>query len=177
MGKKITLRKLKVTDALYAHDTYEDLKNTMYNKFNSLNSVDDFTMYLMDYTSRYETGESVGWAIISNKTNEFIGVIQIPNFYALEKNCTLSFYTVKGLKDPYIVESIKLVIEYIFSSKLVHRIQCKIDAEDSFSEIALIKTGFVYEGTQRQYAVYGDKYHDVKVYSILEEEIVLSEEK
>lgn len=176
-GKKVTLRKLVVKDALYAHDTYEDLKFKRYNNFNNLSTVDDYMVYLMNYTSRYETGESVGWAIISTKTKEFIGVIQVPHYYHEDGNCSLTFYTIDGLKDGYLIETLKLVCSYLFSTRLVRRIQAKIDAEDSFSEIVLIKSGFTYEGTQRKYAKYNEEFHDVKVYSLLEDEIELTEEK
>lgn len=176
-GKKITLRKLVVKDAVYAHDTFEDLRFKKYHTFNSLNTVDDYMLYLMTYTARYETGESVGWAITSTKTKEFIGVIQVPHYYKEDGNCSISFYTIPGLKDDYIIETLKLVCAYLFSTKLVRRIQAKIDAEDSFSEIALIKSGFHYEGTQRKYALYNEEFHDVKVYSLLEDEIELTEEK
>ncbi len=176
-GKKVSLRKLVVRDALYAHDTYEDLKYKRYNSFNNLNSVDDYMVYLMNYTARYETGESVGWAITSTKTKEFIGVIQVPHFYREEGNCSLSFYTIDGIKDLYLVETLKLVCSYLFSTNLVRRIQAKIDAEDSFSEIVLIKSGFTYEGTQRKYALYNEEFHDIKVYSLLKDEIELTEDK
>ncbi len=175
-GKKVTLRKLVVSDAIYSHDTFEDLKFKIYHGFNNLNTIDDFMVYLMDYTARYETGESVGWAITSTKTKEFIGVIQVPNYYKEDRNCSLNFYTIKGLNDSYLIETLKLVCAYLFSTKLVRRIQVKLDAEDSFSEIVLIKSGFTYEGTQRKYAKYNDEFHDIKVYSLLEDEVELSEE-
>ncbi len=176
-GKKVSLRKLVVRDAPYAHDTYEDLKYKRYNSFNNLNSVDDYMVYLMNYTARYETGESVGWAITSTKTKEFIGVIQVPNFYREEGNCSLAFYTIDGLKDLYLIETLKLVCSYLFSTNLVRRIQVKIDGDDSFSEIVLIKSGFTYEGTQRKYALYNEEFHDIKVYSLLKDEIELTEDK
>ena len=176
-GKKVTLRKLVVKDAVYAHDTYEDLKFKRYHSFNFLNTDDDYMVYLMDYTSRYETGKSVGWAITSTKTKEFIGVIQVPHYYSEEGNYSISFYTVLGLKDTYIIEAIKLACSYLFSTKLVRRIQAKIDADDDFSEIALIKSGFHYEGTQRKYALYNEEFHDIKLYSLLKDEIELTEEK
>lgn len=176
VGKKVILRKLKVTDAVYLYDTYEESKNLMYTPYNKLNSVDDTTMYLMRYISKYETGKSIGWAITSSKTNEFVGVIHVLKFKELEKQCTLSFYTVKGLRDPYVIESIRLVAEYLFSSGLVRRIEADIDSEDTFSEVALIKSGFTLEGTKRRYAYYGEQYHDVKLYSILDDEIIVIKE-
>ena len=69
-----------------------------------------------------------------------------------------------------------MVVQYLFSTKLVRRIEVKIDANDTFTEIALIKCGFVSEGTKRKYSYYGNEYHDVKVYAILDDEIVLVKE-
>ena len=175
-GKKVTLRKLQIKDAVYFNDTYEELRDTMYLPYNKLNNVDDYTMYLIDHIAKYEKGSAVGWAIESTKTNEFIGVIQVYKFVEKEGRCSISFYTVKGLKDPYIIEAINLVMQYLFSTKLVRRIEVKIDANDSFTEIALIKCGFVYEVIKRKYSFYGGEYHDVKVYAILDDEIVLTKE-
>lgn len=175
-GKKVSLRKLQVKDAVYFHDTYEELRDTMYLPYNKFNSIDDYTMYLIDHNAKYEKGLAVGWAIESTKTSEFVGVIQVYKFVEKEGRCSLSFYTVKGLKDPYIIESINLVIQYLFSTKLVRRIEVKIDSNDSFTEIALIKCGFAYEGSKRKYSYYGGEYHDVKVYAILDDEIVLTKE-
>ena len=176
-GEKVLLRKLKVTDAIFAYDTFEEYKGFCYHPFNNLNTVDDVTLYLMNYVSRYDQGISIGWAITSSKTKEFIGMIQVPFWYPEERNCSLNFYIVKGLKKSYLEEAIKLGCGYLFSTKLVRRIQVKIDAEDTFNEEVLIHSGFFYEGTQRKYAFYHEKYHDVKLYSLLEDEVVVQEEK
>lgn len=176
-GKRVILRKLKISDALYAFDTFEDRRNKCYHPFNNLQTDDDVALYLMNSISKYEEGKSIGWAITSSKTNEFIGMIQIPFLYPEERNCSLIFYVVQGLKKDFLIESINLVCGYLFSTGLVRRVQAKIDAEDSFNEQALIETGFVYEGTQRKYAYYNETYHDVKMYSLLEDEVVVQEEK
>ena len=176
-GKKVILRKLKISDALFAFDTFEDHRGKCYHPFNNLKTDDDVAIYLMNFVSRYDEGKSIGWAITSSKTNEFIGMIQIPFLYPEERNCSLNFYIVQGLKKDYLEETINLVCGYLFASGLVRRIQAKIDAEDTFNEQVLKNTGFVYEGTQRKYAYYNETYHDVKMYSLLEDEVVVQEEK
>ncbi len=176
-GKKVILRKLKISDAIFAYDTFEDHRNHIYHPFNQLETDDDVAIYLMNFVSRYDEGKSIGWAITSSKTNEFIGMIQVPFLYPEERNCSLNFYVVKGLKKEYLEEAVQLVCGYLFSSKFVRRIQAKIDSEDSFNEQILINLGFIYEGTQRKYAYYGDVFHDIKMYSLLEDEVVVQEEK
>ena len=42
-GEKVLLRKLKVTDAIFAYDTFEEYKGFCYHPFNNLNTVDDVT--------------------------------------------------------------------------------------------------------------------------------------
>lgn len=178
-GTKVCLRKLVVKDAPFAHDTYEELRFSKYNPFNKLDSIDDYIIYLTNYTANYDTGKSVGWAITSTKTKEFIGVIQVPHYYHEDGNSTILFYIMKGLNKSYLEEAIKLVCSYLFSTNLVRRVQAKIDAEDTFNEEVLKKCKFVLDGIQRKYALYNNEYHDIKVYSLLKEEIVLldAEEK
>ena len=70
----------------------------------------------------------------------------------------------------YATEAIQIIVDYLFLSKNIVRIQAKTDTENLQSRKALEKTGFKQEGVLRRTFFCRGKLRDDCVYSIIREE-------
>jgi len=70
----------------------------------------------------------------------------------------------------YVSEAIKIMVDYLFLSKEMERIQAKAVPENTASCKALEKVGFKREGILRKYYFSREKWRDDCMYSILREE-------
>ncbi len=109
------------------------------------------TIFFIIEKDRVKIGHIAGWMI--GKTME-MGFALIP----IERG--------KG----YGTEAIQLMVDHLFLTKDIVRIQVTTDVKNVMSQRALEKVGFVKEGTMRKYFYAKGNYRDHFVYSILREE-------
>ena len=149
--------------------------------------LDWFTEWNNDraYTGSYEPTEVTGreaiekwfnqenrnsWWVIENKdgspvgqvitgpdaTHQFIGYIMHPDFRG------------KG----YCTEAVEIMVDYLFLSKNIVRVQAETNPENVPSIRILEKAGFTFEGVRRKVFFSQGKYNDGALYSVLREEWV-----
>ena len=70
----------------------------------------------------------------------------------------------------YCSEAVKIMVDYLFLSKEMVRIQAATDTRNIASQKVLEKAGFKKEGTMRKSAFFRGKWRDWFLYSILREE-------
>jgi len=70
----------------------------------------------------------------------------------------------------YTTEAVKLLVDHLFSTKKIVRIQAECNPENRASIRVLEKAGFTYEGLKRKAAYIQGVYMDGAIYSILREE-------
>ena len=80
------------------------------------------------------------------------------------------FIVPKERRKGYVSEAIKIIVDYLFLSKDIVRIQAKADPENTASWKALEKAGFTREGILRKTFYCRGKWTDDCIYSILREE-------
>jgi len=70
----------------------------------------------------------------------------------------------------YGTEAVEIIVDYLFLSKSIMRVQACTDTRNLASQKALEKTGFKKEGTMRKYLFSRGELRDAYLYSILREE-------
>ena len=70
----------------------------------------------------------------------------------------------------YCIEAVELMVDYLFLSKNIVRIQAEANPENKASLRVLEKAGFTLEGVRRNVVFMHGKYNDGAFYSILREE-------
>jgi len=137
----------------------------------------------LDYTGPYEPMEVTGrdaiekwvsqeksnsWWVIDDKdgapmgqiitgpdaSHQFIGYIMHPDFRGKE-HCT---------------EAVKIMVDYLFLSKNIVRVQAETNPGNAASIRVLEKAGFTFEGVRRKVFFSQGRFNDGAVYSILRDE-------
>lgn len=70
----------------------------------------------------------------------------------------------------YCTEAVELMVDYLFLSKNIVRIQAEANPENKASIRVLEKAGFTFEGVRRKVVFMKGKYNDGSVYSVLKDE-------
>jgi RimJ/RimL family protein N-acetyltransferase len=67
-------------------------------------------------------------------------------------------------------EAVQIIVDYLFLSKGLERVQAHVDVRNAVSQKVLEKAGFKKEGVIRKYAFLRGEWRDMFAYSILREE-------
>ena len=161
MGEKVNIRPLERYDlgwfTLWNNDPYykgqfELLEN------NTLEEIESW----FDSEKKTES-----W-VITDKQNRPVGqlIIGPQGDYYWVGYIIHQDYRGKG----YATEAVKLIIDYLFETKDIVRIQAECNPENYASVQVLEKAGFTYEGLKRKASLIQGIYMDGAIYSTLREE-------
>jgi ribosomal-protein-alanine N-acetyltransferase len=108
------------------------------------------------------------WFFIEKKDGTRIGTI----FHFLEgRLLTIGYAIVKSeRRKGYCTEAVRIMVDYLFLSKDIVRIQALTDLKNAASKKILEEVGFKREGTIRKYEFVRGQWRDALLYSILREE-------
>ena len=105
------------------------------------------TQEQMDWYAELErTGKGQWWSI-RQETN-FLGAIGINNVDQRHRRCELGFWLLpEHWRKGIISEALPLVIDHCFNTLGLHRIMAEVETDNPASAKALLRAGFVHEGT------------------------------
>jgi RimJ/RimL family protein N-acetyltransferase len=108
------------------------------------------------------------WFLIEKKDGTKVGFIQ---HWRLKDSQELGYGVVPGERGKgYCSEAVRLIVDYIFLSKTIVRIQAHTDVRNIASQKTLERSGFKREGTIRKDDFIRGEWRDRFLYSILREE-------
>ncbi len=113
-------------------------------------------------------GSEEKWFLIEKKDETKVGLIQ--NF-TVEGNLEIGYAMIPNERGKgYGTEAVKIMIDYLFLSKNIIRIQAGTNVENKASQKVLERAGFKREGIMRKAMFVRGKWTDFYRYSILREE-------
>ena len=123
----------------------------------------------MDWEKRYENLKpEEKWFLIEKKDGTKVGFIQ---HFPMSCYQELGYALVPSERGKgYCCEAVMLIVDYLFLSKDLVRIQAVTDARNVGSQKVLEKAGFKKEGTMRKEEFVRGEWRDRSLYSILREE-------
>jgi RimJ/RimL family protein N-acetyltransferase len=127
-------------------------------------------MKYFDNPSNYTILTESKWFIVQKKDGAKIGLMN--HCLTLPSRCTeLSLgLTPKEQGKGYGTETTQLMVDYLFLSKDIARIQATINVKNTASQRVVEKVGFKREGLLRKMAFIRGEWTDFYLYSILREE-------
>ena len=118
---------------------------------------------------RYDTmPPETGWFIIEKKDESKIGSI---GHHPAGKLVEIGYAIIPSERGKgYCSEAVKIMVDYLFLSKDIGRIQAHTDIRNAASQKVLEKVGFKKEGTIRKSDFIRGEWRDTYLYSILRDE-------
>jgi RimJ/RimL family protein N-acetyltransferase len=123
----------------------------------------------MDWQKRYDNLKpEEKWFLIERKDGAKVGFIQ---HFPIQGFQEIGYALVSGERGKgYCSEGVQLIVDYLFLSKDLVRIQACTDVRNLSSQKVLEKVGFKKEGTIRKEEFVRGEWRDKYLYSILREE-------
>ena len=121
-----------------------------------------------DLEKLYDNLKDAQWFFVQKKDGITIGYAA--HFMSAGETELGYFIVPNERRKGYAGEAIKIIVDYLFLSRDVVRIQARADPENTASWIALEKAGFKREGVLRKTFYCRGKWRDDCMYSILREE-------
>jgi RimJ/RimL family protein N-acetyltransferase len=123
----------------------------------------------MDWEKRYDNLKpEEKWFLIEKKDGSKVGFIQ---HYPMGSYQDLGYALVPNERGKgYCAEAVMLIVDYLFLSKDLVRIQACTDARNVDSQKVLEKAGFQKEGTMRKEEFIRGEWRDRYLYSLLKDE-------
>ena len=121
-----------------------------------------------DLEKTYDNLKDAQWFFVQKNDGTKIGYAA--HFKAAGETELGYFIVPNERKKGYVSEAIKMIVDYLFLSRDIVRIQAKADPENLASWKALEKAGFKREGLLRKTFYCRGKWRDDYIYSILREE-------
>ncbi len=116
----------------------------------------------------YDNLKDAQWFFVQKKDGTEIGYAA---HYRAAGETELGYFIVPDeRKKGYVTETVRIIVDYLFLSKDIARIQAKADPENLASWKALEKAGFKREGVLRKTFYCRGEWRDDCMYSILREE-------
>ena len=170
--ERLILRKITLDYVEDMHQYGSDDEVSKYVTWNTHETISDTKGFVEFVLSKYENNEVAPWGIESKEDGKFIGTIDFvwwqPNHKIAEIGYVLSKdYWGKGL----ISEAAKKIIQFGFEEMDLVRIQARCNIENIGSARVMEKAGMSFEGIIRKGIYAKGEHHDLKMYSILKEEL------
>jgi len=177
---RLLLRRFEFDDA---YDMFKNWANdsevTKYLTWEPHNNVEVTKKIIELWVNEYEHNNNIyDWAIEVKKTGEVIGGVSIVKLDKKNYSCEIGYcmsrtYWGMGIMS----ESLKVVIDYLFSEVGFNRIVAKHDTNNVASGKVMLKGGMKYEGTLIQVKLRDNKeFYDLDLYAILKDDWVRSKQ-
>lgn len=168
-GKKISLRKLRFSDA---KDIYQNLKDKKVVRW-TLSipypySKDKATSFIRKTHYSLKKKKSYVFGIVLRDENTVIGIIELAKINYKDRNAEIGYWLGKRYWSKGIMtDAVKLILKFGFRKLKLHRINAALFEENIASKRVLEKSGFKLEGRIRETRFRYGKWHNELRYGIL----------
>jgi ribosomal-protein-alanine N-acetyltransferase len=167
---RLLLRRFELDDA---YDMFKNWANdsevTKFLSWKPHSSVEVTKGIVEHWVNEYKNTNIYDWAIELKEIGEVIGGISIVKLDEKNYSCEIGYCLSRKYWDKGIMsESLKAIIDYLFSEVGLNRIVAKHDTNNVVSGKVMLKSGMKYEGTLRQVKILDNKeFYDLALYAIL----------
>jgi RimJ/RimL family protein N-acetyltransferase len=121
-----------------------------------------------DLEKQYDEHVDERWFFIEKKDGTKIGTISHRPVFKTQEIGSALLPSERG--KGYCCEAVKIMVDYLFLSKDIPRIQAHTDARNATAQKVLEKAGFKKEGTFRKEYFVGGEWRDSCIFAVLREE-------
>ncbi|MFD4706029.1 GNAT family N-acetyltransferase [Gottfriedia sp. NPDC058432] len=171
--ERLILRKLSLNDIeeMFQYGSNEEVSK--YVTWDTHKTLSDTRGFIELVINKYNNSQVAPWGIEYKGNGKLIGTVDYVWWDSKHKTAEIGYvisqdYWGKGIT----TEAVKEVIRFGFTEMDLVRIQARCFVENIGSSRVMEKTGMSFEGIIRQGMFVKGKHQDLKVYSILKDEIL-----
>ncbi len=176
--ERLVLRRLEKRDLSLAYKNWlTDHNVTKYLRWQTYTNIKDAKTVIYNWIKLYKHKEFYHWVIVPKDINEPIGTISVVEVKEMSKTAHVGYsigsrWWHKG----YVSEALNAIIKYLFLDCEFNRIESMHDVLNVNSGKVMEKCGMTYEGTLRQADYNNRGIIDVKLYALLKEDFLKTDD-
>ncbi|KAB8135752.1 GNAT family N-acetyltransferase [Gracilibacillus oryzae] len=165
--RKVTLE--DVEDMFYYASNDDVSKYVTWDTHKTIADAKGFVEFILQ---RYENKQVAPWGIEYKDNGKFIGTVDFVWWEPLQRTAEIGYVISKDYWGQGITtEAAREIIQFGFENMDLVRIQARCLTENIGSGRVMEKAGMTFEGVLRKALVMKGEHHDIKMYSILREEL------
>jgi RimJ/RimL family protein N-acetyltransferase len=134
-------------------------------------TLDTAKTWLKDVAFATQQGQSLYWAITHRESGTFMGTIGF-SLCRIHDKAEMHYWLGRPYwNHGYTTEAAKALIPFVFAQERIHRLEVNHFTRNIASERVIEKCGFIFEGELRSYVKRFGRYENVRIYSLLENEL------
>ena len=166
--ERLFLRSSKLSDAADTFEFISDPEVTKYTFWRVHHSIADSEELLAWLLSE----NFASWSIVHKTDKKVIGVCFLHSFNFHHRRAEMAFNLSRRYwRQGYATEAVYEMIRFAFKRWGLNRIEGSCMLDNIASARLMEKLGMKYEGILRQHSYAKDRFHDLKLYSILRNEV------
>ncbi|MDD4297702.1 MAG: GNAT family protein [Ruminiclostridium sp.] len=172
--ERLNLREIKQEDSESIYKILSNPEVIKFDTFDLFTNIKQAEGLIKWFNEQFKQKRAIFWGISLKNVPEIIGFckceIEIPKVRA-DLGYDLSYeYWNMGI----MTETLDAVIEFVFQTLDVNRIEATVSTKNNSSIRVLEKLGFIKEGILRERCYMRDIYHDMVMFSILKKEYCIN---
>jgi len=149
------------------YQIFGDPEVTKFYNLKTLTKDSEAQLVLDNFQSKYRSGIGIRWGIALKGEKTIMGTIGFNNFTKGHRASIGYDLKKKHWNKGFISEALKEIVLFGFNILEVNRIEAEVMPGNTYSEKALLKTGFGKEGLLREWMFWNGKHYDMIMFSIL----------
>ncbi|MDU0353425.1 GNAT family protein [Paraglaciecola aquimarina] len=170
----LILDQLIHSDASHVFKIFSDSQVVEHYDVDKFKTELDAIRLIKHFDVLFESNSGIRWAIRDKNTMQLIGSCGFVNWNPFDHTAVISYelateYWGRG----YASQAVTAMINHVFAESFqfyVHRIEAYISPSNLASEKLIKKHKFEFEGTLREKSYWGDAFHDMNMFSLLNRE-------
>jgi len=166
--ERLLLRKLGVSDSedIFEYASVPEVAEFLiWNPHIKISDSLDFIQFAQE---QFETASSFIWGIELKVEKKLIGTIDLRGYNSAHRCGDVGYVISKKYWNRgFVTEAFKELIRFGFTELNLNRIEAHCEEENAGSWKVMEKVGLKFEGTMREKVFFKDKFHSMKMHSIL----------
>lgn len=172
-NEKFQMREITVNDIDDMFCYYSNPEMMKYTSTEVHNSKDETFARITKLSNSYKNNKGIAWAIEDKVSKRVIGDIGIYNITSDGKKAGIGFNIAQShWNKGYGTMALTIAFNYAIKEMHINRVEATCIIDNIASARIMEKAGMHFEGILRQYSSKNGKYHDVKMYSIIKDDLM-----
>jgi ribosomal-protein-alanine N-acetyltransferase len=174
--ERLLLRQLIVDDAedVFEYASVPEVAEFLiWNPHAKINDSLDFIQFAQE---QFETVSSLIFGIELKVEKKLIGTIDLRGFNSAHRCGDVGYVISKKYWNKgFVTEAFKEIVRFGFTELNLNRIEAHCEEENAGSWKVMEKVGLIFEGTLREKVFFKDRFHTMKMYSILKKDWLIND--
>lgn len=168
---RLQLREIVASDAPALFKIHSDAETMQWFGVDPITELAEAVKIASLFASWFAANTGFRWGLERRDDGRLLGTCGLFRWNKSWHNCVIGFELARDCHGHgYMREAVDAIVEYGFEEMALNRIQAETHPDNVASSGLVTRIGFKFEGVHRKQAFWGNQFHDLNCYALLQEE-------